>query len=148
GLCLGLQIITGCFLSMHYCADVGLAFASVGHIMRDVNYGFLLRYFHANGASLFFLCLYLHIGRGLYYGSYTKASVWRVGVVIFLLTMATAFMGYLCPMWGPILCNESEGAILAGVHIVYLHVEGSNSPVGSKSPVDNVVFHVYYTSKD
>mmetsp|Transcript_7086 Transcript_7086/g.12251 ORF Transcript_7086/g.12251 Transcript_7086/m.12251 type:complete len:83 (-) Transcript_7086:5549-5797(-) len=82
---------------MHYCADVGLAFASVGHIMRDVNYGFLLRYFHANGASLFFLCLYLHIGRGLYYGSYTKASVWRVGVVIFLLTMATAFMGYVLP---------------------------------------------------
>jgi len=82
---------------MHYCADVGLAFASVGHIMRDVNYGFLLRYFHANGASLFFLCLYLHIGRGLYYGSYTKASVWRVGVVIFFLTMATAFMGYVLP---------------------------------------------------
>jgi len=67
--------------------------------MRDVNYGFLLRYFHANGASLFFLCLYLHIGRGLYYGSYTKAPVWRVGVVIFLLTMATAFMGYVLP-WG------------------------------------------------
>ena len=101
--------------------------------MRDVNYGFLLRYFHANGASLFFLCLYLHIGRGLYYGSYTKASVWRVGVVIFFLTMATALwaMYYLevkclfggrqllqiycplCPMWGPILCNESEGGLVS-----------------------------------
>ena len=87
----------GCFLSMHYCAEVGLAFASVGHIMRDVNYGFLLRYFHANGASLFFLCLYLHIGRSLYYGGYSNAPVWRVGIVIFLLTMATAFMGYVLP---------------------------------------------------
>ena len=92
-----MQIATGCFLSMHYCAEVGLAFASVGHIMRDVNYGFLLRSFHANGASLFFLCLYLHIGRGLYYGSYTKRPGLGVGVVIFLLTMGTAFMGYVLP---------------------------------------------------
>lgn len=92
-----MQIITGCFLSMHYCVGVDLAFASVGHIMRDVNYGFLLRYFHANGASLFFLCLYLHIGRSLYYGGYLKAPVWRVGVVILLLTMATAFLGYVLP---------------------------------------------------
>jgi len=82
---------------MHYCAEVGLAFASVGHIMRDVNYGFLLRYFHANGASLFFLCLYFHIGRSLYYGGYLKGPVWRVGIVIFLLTMATAFLGYVLP---------------------------------------------------
>ena len=67
--------------------------------MRDVNYGFLLRYFHANGASLFFLCLYFHIGRSLYYGGYLKAPVWRVGIVIFLLTMATAFLGYVLP-WG------------------------------------------------
>nr|ANH79314.1 cytochrome b [Tubastraea coccinea] len=191
GLCLAMQIATGCFLSMHYCAEVGLAFASVGHIMRDVNYGFLLRSFHANGASLFFLCLYLHIGRGLYYGSYTKGPVWGVGVVIFLLTMATAFMGYVLPwgqmsFWGATVITNLLSAlpyvgtdivqwvwggfsvsgatltrfyslhflfpfilaVLAGVHIVYLHVEGSNSPVGSKSPVDNVVFHVYYTSKD
>lgn len=92
-----MQIVTGCFLSMHYCAEVGLAFASVGHIMRDVNYGFLLRYFHANGASLFFLCLYLHIGRSLYYGGYLKTPVWGVGVIILLLTMATAFLGYVLP---------------------------------------------------
>nr|QJS34656.1 cytochrome b [Stichopathes sp. n. NB-2020] len=99
GVCLVIQIATGIFLSMHYCADVSLAFSSVGHIMRDVNYGFLLRYLHANGASMFFLCLYIHIGRGLYYGSYTKTSVWNVGVIIFILTMATAFIGYVLP-WG------------------------------------------------
>ena len=99
GLCLVIQIATGIFLSMHYCADVSLAFSSVGHIMRDVNYGFLLRYLHANGASMFFLCLYIHIGRGLYYGSYMKTPVWNVGVVIFILTMATAFIGYVLP-WG------------------------------------------------
>ena len=75
GACLVIQILTGIFLSMHYCADVSLAFASVGHIMRDVNYGFLLRYLHANGASMFFLCVYLHIGRGLYFGSYSRAAV-------------------------------------------------------------------------
>nr|QJS34442.1 cytochrome b [Antipathes cf. dichotoma NB-2020]QJS34642.1 cytochrome b [Stichopathes abyssicola] len=99
GVCLVIQIATGIFLSMHYCADVSLAFSSVGHIMRDVNYGFLLRYLHANGASMFFLCLYIHIGRGLYYGSYTRTSVWNVGVIIFILTMATAFIGYVLP-WG------------------------------------------------
>nr|QWT29580.1 cytochrome b [Stichopathes sp. SCBUCN-8849]WAU48118.1 cytochrome b [Cirrhipathes cf. anguina LS-2022] len=99
GVCLIIQIATGIFLSMHYCADVSLAFSSVGHIMRDVNYGFLFRYLHANGASMFFLCLYIHIGRGLYYGSYTKTSVWNVGVIILILTMATAFIGYVLP-WG------------------------------------------------
>lgn len=75
GLCLIIQILTGIFLAMHYCPDVNLAFSSVAHITRDVNYGFVLRYLHANGASLFFLCVYLHIGRGLYYGSYTKIIV-------------------------------------------------------------------------
>jgi ubiquinol-cytochrome c reductase cytochrome b subunit len=75
GVCLGIQIATGIFLAMHYCADVNLAFSSVAHITRDVNYGFILRYLHANGASMFFLCVYMHIGRGLYYGSYTKIIV-------------------------------------------------------------------------
>nr|YP_010963407.1 cytochrome b [Acropora cervicornis]UGV20680.1 cytochrome b [Acropora cervicornis]UGV20745.1 cytochrome b [Acropora cervicornis]UGV21148.1 cytochrome b [Acropora prolifera]WNL53694.1 cytochrome b [Acropora cervicornis] len=191
GLCLAMQIVTGCFLSMHYCAEVGLAFASVGHIMRDVNYGFLLRYFHANGASLFFLCLYFHIGRSLYYGGYLKGPVWRVGIVIFLLTMATAFLGYVLPwgqmsFWGATVITNLLSAIpyvgtdvvqwvwggfsvsgatltrffslhflfpfilaiLVVVHLIFLHIEGSNSPVGSKTPVDDVVFHVYYTSKD
>lgn len=75
GLCLGLQIITGIFLAMHYSSDINTAFQSMAHIMRDVNYGFLLRYVHANGASLFFICVYLHIGRGIYYGSYQKLPV-------------------------------------------------------------------------
>ena len=75
GVCLIVQITTGIFLAMHYCADVSLAFASVDHIMREVSYGLVLRYFHANGASLFFLCVYLHVGRGIYYGSYSKTEV-------------------------------------------------------------------------
>ena len=99
GLCLGIQIITGIFLAMHYCSDVDLAFSSVAHITRDVNYGFILRYLHANGASMFFLCVYLHIGRGIYYGSYTKIMVWNVGVLLFLLMIITAFIGYVLP-WG------------------------------------------------
>ena len=99
GLCLGTQIITGIFLAMHYCADVSIAFSSVTHISRDVNYGFLLKYLHANGASAFFVCMYIHIGRGLYYGSYLRKPLWNVGVVIILLMMATAFIGYVLP-WG------------------------------------------------
>ena len=75
GLCLVIQILTGIFLSMHYCSDTSLAFSSIAHIMRDVNYGFLLKYAHANGASLFFLCVYIHMGRGLYYGSFMKKDL-------------------------------------------------------------------------
>nr|AMK47861.1 cytochrome b [Turritopsis dohrnii] len=99
GLCLVIQIITGIFLAMHYCADVNLAFASVSHIMRDVNYGFLLKYIHANGASAFFLCVYIHIARGLYYGSYLRTHLWYSGITIFLIMMLTAFIGYVLP-WG------------------------------------------------
>ena len=95
------QILTGIVLAMHYTAHVGLAFFSVEHIMRDVNYGWLLRYIHANGASMFFIAVYIHIFRGLYYGSYKdpREVLWILGVVIFLLMMATAFMGYVLP-WG------------------------------------------------
>uniref|UniRef100_UPI00300302E1 cytochrome b n=1 Tax=Phyllothelys sinense TaxID=2908865 RepID=UPI00300302E1 len=99
GLCLGIQILTGLFLAMHYSAHVDLAFFSIAHICRDVNYGWLLRTFHANGASMFFICIYLHIGRGLYYGSYKYHYTWMIGVVILFLVMATAFMGYVLP-WG------------------------------------------------
>nr|YP_010890012.1 cytochrome b [Stephalia dilata]WJJ69999.1 cytochrome b [Stephalia dilata] len=99
GLCLIVQILTGIFLAMHYCADVTIAFSSINHIIRDVNYGFLLKYLHANGASAFFVCMYIHIGRGLYYGSYLKTSLWNVGVIILLLMMITAFIGYVLP-WG------------------------------------------------
>nr|YP_009563691.1 cytochrome b [Eristalis tenax]QAX27169.1 cytochrome b [Eristalis tenax]UXG18988.1 cytochrome b [Eristalis tenax] len=99
GLCLGIQILTGLFLAMHYTADINLAFNSVDHICRNVNYGWLLRTLHANGASFFFICIYLHIGRGMYYGSYLFTPTWLSGTIILFLVMATAFMGYVLP-WG------------------------------------------------
>nr|AXS65859.1 cytochrome b [Cucujoidea sp. 16 KM-2017] len=99
GLCLVIQILSGLFLAMHYCPNVELAFNSVAHISRDVNYGSLMRALHANGASFFFICLYIHIGRGIYYGSYMLVHTWMVGVTIFFLVMATAFLGYVLP-WG------------------------------------------------
>nr|YP_009407619.1 apocytochrome b [Maja crispata]ASF62436.1 apocytochrome b [Maja crispata] len=99
GLCLIVQISTGLFLAMHYTAHIDLAFSSVAHICRDVNYGWLLRTIHANGASFFFICLYFHIGRGIFYGSYMMFHAWMVGVLILFMTMATAFLGYVLP-WG------------------------------------------------
>ena len=95
------QIVTGVFLAMHYTPNAEMAFQSVEHIMRDVNYGWLLRYLHANGASMFFVAVYIHIFRGLYYGSYKapREILWILGVIIFLLMMATAFLGYVLP-WG------------------------------------------------
>jgi len=101
GICLVIQIITGIFLAMHYSPHIDLAFNSVEHIMRDVNNGWLIRYLHANGASMFFIVVYCHIFRGLYYGSYMfpRGKLWASGVIIFLLMMATAFMGYVLP-WG------------------------------------------------
>ncbi len=100
-VCLGIQIVTGVILAMHYAANAGIAFDSVEHIMRDVNWGWMLRYAHANGASAFFIVIYIHIFRGFFYGSYKapREMVWLLGVVIFLLMMATAFMGYVLP-WG------------------------------------------------
>ena len=99
GLCLGTQIITGVCLAMHYTPHVDWAFNSVEHIMRDVNNGWLLRYIHANGASMFFIVVYIHIARGLYFRSYRKIVVWYTGIIIFLLIVITAFMGYVLP-WG------------------------------------------------
>ena len=97
GLCLVVQILTGLFLAIHFCADVTLAFERVSHICRDVNYGWVLGIFHANGARFFFICLYLHIGRGLYYGSYYFSHTWVVGVLILFAVMAAAFLGYVLP---------------------------------------------------
>nr|YP_009868900.1 cytochrome b [Corydoras panda]QKI32111.1 cytochrome b [Corydoras panda] len=98
-LCLVVQIVTGLFLAMHYTSDITSAFSSVAHICRDVNYGWAIRNIHANGASFFFICIYLHIGRGLYYGSYLYKETWNIGVVLLLLVMMTAFVGYVLP-WG------------------------------------------------
>nr|ACO50972.1 cytochrome b [Xenophallus umbratilis]ACO51002.1 cytochrome b [Xenophallus umbratilis]ACO51003.1 cytochrome b [Xenophallus umbratilis]ACO51006.1 cytochrome b [Xenophallus umbratilis]ACO51007.1 cytochrome b [Xenophallus umbratilis] len=99
GLCLIAQILTGLFLAMHYTSDITTAFSSVAHICRDVNYGWLIRNMHANGASFFFICIYLHVGRGMYYGSYLYKETWNIGVVLLLLVMMTAFVGYVLP-WG------------------------------------------------
>jgi ubiquinol-cytochrome c reductase cytochrome b subunit len=101
GLCLIIQTLTGLFLAIHYTADIETAFNSVNHICRDVNYGWLLRTLHANGASFFFICIYLHIGRGIYYGSYLYLHTWSVGVLILFLVIGTAFIGYVLP-WGQI----------------------------------------------
>jgi ubiquinol-cytochrome c reductase cytochrome b subunit len=126
GLSLLIQIITGIFLAMHYTPHVDLAFSSVEHIMRDVNNGWIIRYFHANGASMFFIVTYAHIFRGLYFGSYMypREALWCSGVVIFLLMMATAFMGYVLPwgqmsFWGATVITNLFSAIpLIGSSIV------------------------------
>lgn len=117
-ICLVIQIVTGIVLAMHYTPHTSLAFESVEHIMRDVNYGWLMRYIHANGASMFFLAVYIHMFRGLYYGSYKepREMLWILGVIIFLLMMATAFMGYVLPwgqmsFWGATVITNLFGAI-------------------------------------
>lgn len=101
GLCLVIQIITGILLAIHYAPHIEIAFSSVAHITRDVNNGWLLRTIHANGASWFFLCLYTHIGRGIYYSSYIYIEVWNVGVFLLILTIIAAFIGYVL-IWGQI----------------------------------------------
>lgn len=101
GLCLVIQTATGLFLSIHYVSDIEIAFSSVAHISRDVNYGWLIRAAHANGASIFFLFLYLHTARGLYYNSYLIKETWNIGVIILVLVIAAAFTGYVLP-WGQI----------------------------------------------
>lgn len=193
GLCLVIQLASGIFLAMHYCAHVDLAFLSVEHIMRDVNAGWLLRYIHANGASMFFIMVYLHIGRGLYFGSYTRPRemVWNIGVIIFILMMATAFIGYVLPWgqmsyWGATVITNLISAIpfigmdivewvwggfsvsnatlnrffsfhyllpfiltaLVLVHLIALHENGSNNPLGVNSNIDKIPFHPYYVFKD
>jgi quinol-cytochrome oxidoreductase complex cytochrome b subunit len=128
GMCLVIQILTGIGLAMHYTPHVDLAFQSVEHIMRDVNGGWLLRYVHANGASMFFIVVYIHIGRGLYYGSYVepRGFLWTIGVVILILMMATAFMGYVLPwgqmsFWGAtVITNLFSAFPLVGSKIVTL----------------------------
>jgi len=128
GFCLIIQILTGIFLAMHYTPHLDFAFNSIEHIMRDVNYGWLLRYLHANGASMFFIVVYCHLFRGLYFGSYIypRDSLWRSGVIIFLLMMATAFMGYVLPwgqmsFWGATVITNLFSAIpFIGTSIVEL----------------------------
>lgn len=125
-VCLIIQILTGIFLAMHYTPHVDLAFASLEHIMRDVNYGWLLRYVHTNGASMFFIVVYIHVFRGLYFGSYTKPRhlVWTLGVIILLLMILTAFIGYVLPwgqmsLWGATVITNLVSAVpLIGDYLV------------------------------
>jgi len=125
GVCLRVQLVTGLFLAIHYSRDTSLAFNSVRHIMRDVNYGWALRIFHANGARIFFICIYLHISRGLYYASYGQMHVWIRGVTILFLLMATAFLGYVLPwgqmsFWGAtVITNLFSAVPYLGEEIVY-----------------------------
>uniref|UniRef100_A0AAU7YTY9 Cytochrome b n=1 Tax=Stephanitis macaona TaxID=3156568 RepID=A0AAU7YTY9_9HEMI len=191
GLCLMIQIISGLFLSMHYTANVEMAFESVIHICRDINYGWMIRNLHMNGASLFFICMYLHMGRGIYFGSYKLVEVWNVGVIIFITTMATAFLGYVLPwgqmsMWGATVITNLVSAIpylgesivkwlwggfsvsnatlnrfftlhfimpfviavMVIIHLLFLHVSGSNNPLGLNSNHDKTSFHPSFTTKD
>src|SRR5271156_3743557 len=116
--CLGVQILTGIVLAMHYVANADMAFDSVENIMRDVNYGWLMRYVHSTGASMFFFAVYIHMFRGLYYGSYKapRELLWILGVIIYVLMMATAFFGYVLPwgqmsFWGATVITNLTSAI-------------------------------------
>jgi len=193
GMSLVIQILSGILLSTHYTANIDLAFASVEYIMRDVPNGWFIRYVHANGASMFFIVVYSHIFRGLYYGSYMKPRqlLWCSGVILFLLVMGTAFTGYVLPwgqmsFWGATVITNMVTAIpfggqtivewlwggftvnaptlrrfysvhfllpfiIAGVtiiHLALLHKDGSTSPIGSDTGVDDVPFYPYYFAKD
>ena len=191
GLCLIIQLVTGLFLAIHYTANIDFAFSSVVHICRDVNYGWLIRNLHANGASIFFICLYLHIARGLYYESYLFIETWNVGVILFLLVIITAFVGYVLPwgqmsFWGATVITNLVSAVpyigtslvqwiwggfsvdnatltrfftfhfllpfivaaLTIIHLLFLHMTGSNNPTGINSDLDKIPFHPYFTYKD
>nr|YP_010389733.1 cytochrome b [Doratura stylata]UPU95807.1 cytochrome b [Doratura stylata]UXD78650.1 cytochrome b [Doratura stylata] len=191
GLCLMIQLISGILLSMHYSANVELAFNSVSHIMRDVNYGWLIRNIHSNGASLFFICIYLHVGRGMYYGSYHLHKTWNMGIIILLSTMATAFLGYVLPwgqmsFWGATVITNLLSALpyigtmlvnwiwggfsvdnatlsrffslhfilpfiilmMTMIHLFFLHMTGSNNPMGINSNLDKIPFHPFFSIKD
>jgi len=118
GLILVIQIITGIFLAFHYCSDISMAFDSISHIHRDVNYGYILRYTHANGAAFFFIFVYAHIGKAIYYGSYRspRVAAWNIGILLFICMMATAFIGYVLPFgamsyWGATVITSMFSAI-------------------------------------
>jgi len=125
GVCLVTQLLSGLFLAIHYSCDINIAFERVSHISRDVNNGWFLRIIHANGARFFFTCVYVHVGRGLYYGSYQYKETWVVGVVILLLLIGTAFLGYVLPwgqisFWGATVITNLASAIpLVGQEVVF-----------------------------
>nr|AAO66211.1 cytochrome b [Elapsoidea sundevallii] len=190
-ICLVLQTLTGFFLAIHYTANISLAFSSVVHITRDVPYGWTMQNLHAISASLFFICIYTHIARGLYYGLYLNKEVWLSGVTLLFTLMATAFFGYVLPwgqmsfwaatvitnlltaipylgtmlttwLWGGFSINDPTLTrffalhfilpfiiiSLSSAHIMLLHNEGSNNPLGTNSDIDKIPFHPYHSNKD
>nr|YP_010836026.1 cytochrome b [Oedipoda caerulescens]WGC89956.1 cytochrome b [Oedipoda caerulescens]WIW75289.1 cytochrome b [Oedipoda caerulescens] len=143
GLCLMIQITTGLFLTMHYTPNIEMAFSSVIHICRDVNNGWIMRTMHANGASMFFMCIYLHVGRGVYYGSFMYINTWLIGSMMLFLVMGTAFMGYVLPwgqmsFWGATVITNLLSAIpYIGTEIVQW--------VWGGFAVDNATLNRFYT---
>nr|AAU87458.1 cytochrome b [Boaedon olivaceus] len=189
--CLLLQISTGFFLAIHYTANVNLAFSSIIHITRDVPHGWMMQNLHAICASMFFICIYIHIARGLYYGSYLNKEVWMSGIILLTILMATAFFGYVLPwgqmsfwaatvitnlltavpyigsslttwLWGGFSINDPTLTrffalhfilpftilSISSIHIMLLHNEGSNNPLGTNSDIDKIPFHPYHSYKD
>ncbi|YP_009239946.1 cytochrome b (mitochondrion) [Myzus persicae] len=190
-ICLMNQILTGLFLAFHYKTDINLAFQSIINMNRNVNFGWLIRSFHANGASMFFIMLYIHISRGIYMNSFNFKMTWIIGVMLLLLTMMTAFVGYVLPwgqmsFWGatvitnllsaiPYLGNSIVIWIWGGfsisnatltrffsihfilpfiiifftfIHLFFLHMTGSNNPLGINSNFDKITFSPYFLIKD
>nr|AUR43966.1 cytochrome b [Glomeridesmus spelaeus] len=191
GLCLMIQIISGLFLTMHYTPNSELAFDSINHIIRDTNNGWLIRSIHANTASFFFIMMYFHMARGIFYSSFKLHHVWLSGISIFFITMMTAFLGYVLPwgqmsFWGatvitnmistiPYMGNDIVQWIWGGfsvnnptlnrffafhfmfpfiiiflvmIHLLFLHITGSNNPLGTNSNIDKIPFHPYFSFKD
>nr|AKM70038.1 cytochrome b [Periphyllus koelreuteriae] len=190
-ICLMNQILTGLFLAFHYKTDINLAFQSIINMNRNINFGWLIRSFHANGASMFFIMIYIHISRGIYMNSFNFKMTWMIGVMLLLLTMMTAFVGYVLPwgqmsFWGatvitnllsaiPYLGNSIVIWIWGGfsinnatltrffsihfimpfiiimftlMHLFFLHITGSNNPLGINSNFDKIMFSPYFIIKD
>jgi len=193
GICLAIQVISGVFLAMHYVPHVDYAFLSVEHIMRDVNNGWFFRYVHANGASMMFIALYAHMFKHLYYGSYMRPRqiLWVTGVIIFLITVLVAFLGYVLPwgqmsFWGATVITNLFSAVpvlgklivnflwggfavdnptlnrflslhfllpfvligLSLLHLILLHTDGNNNPLGVSSKLHFIYFYPYFYVKD
>lgn len=191
GICLGIQILRGLFLAIHYVPNTSIAFQRVIHICRDVNLGWFIRILHANGASFFFIFLFLHIGRGIYYDSFFVTETWNIGVLIFFLTIASAFLGYVLPwgqisFWGATVITNLLSAIpylgtdlvywiwggfsvdnatlnrffifhfilpfvvlvIVILHLFFLHITGSNNPLGIRRKRFKIPFKPYFVSKD
>jgi len=191
GLILVLQLITGLILASHFNSNVDIAFSSVIHIIKDVNYGWILRILHINGASLFFTVIYIHIARGILFSSFKSLFVWSSGTIILFLLIGTAFMGYVLPwgqisFWGATVITNLVSALpyvgsiivewlwggfsVGGaalrrffiihfllpfiltafiiIHLISLHINGSNNPLGINSNYDKIPFHNYFSLKD